>query len=346
MGRDMFTDICRDVEAANEYFKLGYDATKQPGFHPIQKVTAAVRVLAYGGAADSLDEYIRMGESTVIETVNHFTRTIVSLYADEYLREPTANDISRLLSIAEERGFPGMLGSIDCMHWEWEKCPTAWHGQYWGHFKKPTIILEAVASYDLWIWHAFFGMPGSCNDINVLNRSHVFDSISSGYGPQVDFKVNGKDYHMGYYLADGIYPPWATLISGVPSPVNMQQQHFTLAQAAYRKDVEMMFGKLQGKYHIVKGPARVWCPEDMRYIILCVVILHNMGIKYERGPGLAIQEYEGSTEPRLSNTRNVPEISALIENHRRIRSRAANAQLKEDLIEHLWIHDGHRRVQQ
>jgi hypothetical protein len=174
----------------------------------------------------------------------------------------------------------------------------------------------------------------------------VFDSISSGYGPKVDFKVNGKDYHMGYYLADGIYPPWATLISGVPSPVNMQQQHFTLAQAAYRKDVEMMFGKLQGKYHIVKGPARVWCPEDMRYIMLCVVILHNMGIKYERGPGLAIQEYEGSTEPRLSNTRNVPEISALIENHRRIRSRAANAQLKEDLIEHLWIHDGHRRVQQ
>jgi hypothetical protein len=232
------------------------------------------------------------------------------------------------------------------MHWEWEKCPTAWHGQYRGHFKNPTIILEAVASYDPWIWHAFFGMPGSCNDINVLNRSYVFDSISSGYGPEVDFKVNGKDYHMGYYLADGIYPPWATLISGVPSPVNMQQQHFTLAQAAYRKDVEMMFGKLQGKYHIVKGPARVWCPEDMRYIMLCVVILHNMGIKYERGPGLAIQEYEGSTEPRLSNTRNVPEISALIENHRRIRSRAANAQLKEDLIEHLWIHDGHRRVQQ
>jgi hypothetical protein len=174
----------------------------------------------------------------------------------------------------------------------------------------------------------------------------VFDSISSGYGPEVDFKVNGKDYHMGYYLADGIYPPWATLISGVPSPVNMQQQHFTLAQAAYRKDVEMMFGKLQGKYHIVKGPARVWCPEDMRYIMLCVVILHNMGIKYERGPGLAIQEYEDSTEPRLSNTQNVPEISALIENHRRIRSRAADAQLKEDLIEHLWIHDGHRRVQQ
>jgi hypothetical protein len=39
---------------------------------------------------------------------------------------------------------------------------------YTGHCREPTIILEAVASQDLWIWHAFFGMPGSLNDINAL----------------------------------------------------------------------------------------------------------------------------------------------------------------------------------
>jgi hypothetical protein len=32
------------------------------------------------------------------------------------MREPNQNDITRLLSVAEERGIPGMLGSIDCMH--------------------------------------------------------------------------------------------------------------------------------------------------------------------------------------------------------------------------------------
>ncbi|GJS90491.1 ALP1-like protein isoform X1 [Tanacetum coccineum] len=47
---------------------------------------------------------------------------------------------------------------IDCMHWEWRNCPKAWHGQFArGDKKYPTIMLEAVASYDLWIWHAFFG---------------------------------------------------------------------------------------------------------------------------------------------------------------------------------------------
>ncbi|CAA7029327.1 unnamed protein product [Microthlaspi erraticum] len=59
----------------------------------------------------------------------------------------------------EERGFPGMIGSIDCMHWEWKNCLVSWKGQYTRASGKPTIVLEAVASYDLWIWHAFFGLP-------------------------------------------------------------------------------------------------------------------------------------------------------------------------------------------
>jgi hypothetical protein len=39
-----------------------------------------------------------------------------------YLREPTVEDTSRLLSINEARGFPGMIGSFDCMHWKWKNC--------------------------------------------------------------------------------------------------------------------------------------------------------------------------------------------------------------------------------
>ena len=111
-----------------------------------------------------------------------------------------------------------MLGSIDCMHWRWKNCPAAWHGQFRGHKQGSTIILEAVADQETWIWHAFFGMPGSCNDINVLNRSPLFTKLASGEMPEVEFQVNGKTYNMGYYLADGIYPKWSTFVKPLILP--------------------------------------------------------------------------------------------------------------------------------
>nr|XP_023874274.1 uncharacterized protein LOC111986818 [Quercus suber] len=120
----------------------------------------------------------------------------------EYLRSPNSSDIARLLRVGESRGFPGMLGSIDCMHWKWKNCPSGWKGQYTGHSREPTIILEAVASYDLWIWHAFFGLPGSLNDINVLDHSFIFTKLAQGLAPSVNYSINGHDYTMGYYLAD------------------------------------------------------------------------------------------------------------------------------------------------
>ncbi|XP_075486267.1 uncharacterized protein LOC142525866 [Primulina tabacum] len=108
-------------------------------------------MLVYGLPADVTDEYIQIVESTAIQYMQHFCRAIVEVFAEQYLRSPTANDVARLLYIGKQRGFPGMLGSLDCMHWRWKNCLTAWAGQYAGRNGSPTIILEATADYDLWI---------------------------------------------------------------------------------------------------------------------------------------------------------------------------------------------------
>ena len=114
-------------------------------------MTAALRMLAYGMSADSIDEYIRIRERTTIEYVKRFYQGVVEIFGPKYLRLPNTVDIFRLLCKANQHGFPGMLGSLDCMHWAWENCPAAYHGMYTGHVHQPTIVLEAVASYDLWI---------------------------------------------------------------------------------------------------------------------------------------------------------------------------------------------------
>ena len=105
--------------------------------------------VAYGVATDAIDDYIRIGESTALESLRKFVTSVVQVFGPEYLRLLNEHDTARLLAIGESRGFPGMLGFIDCMHWTWKNCPYAWQGMYRGHKKEPTIILEAVASKDL-----------------------------------------------------------------------------------------------------------------------------------------------------------------------------------------------------
>ena len=81
-------------------------------------------MLTYGSPVDATYEYVKIGESTCIESLKRFCRTIVGIFSYQHLRSPTANDIARLLSVNAKRGFPGMLGSLDCMHWKWKNYPT------------------------------------------------------------------------------------------------------------------------------------------------------------------------------------------------------------------------------
>lgn len=73
-----------------------------------------------------------------------------------------------------------MLDNIDCMHCEWHNWPTSWKGMSTAQGKHPSMILKVVASHDLWIWHAYFGMHQSNNDINVLHQSPIFEPSAWG----------------------------------------------------------------------------------------------------------------------------------------------------------------------
>ncbi|XP_020164006.1 uncharacterized protein [Aegilops tauschii subsp. strangulata] len=236
MLKTVFDRLYHGVQSYDDYFILKKEAMGTIGFSGYQKCTTALRMLAYGTFADSWDEYLRMCESTCGDAMVRFATAVVEVFGPQYLREPTLVDRERLLAISEARGRPGLLGSLDCMHWKWKNYPKALQGQYQGHVKKPTIILEAVASQDLWIWHAFFGMPGSHNDINVMQRSPLFARLTEGKA--CHYTINGHEYNMGYYLVDDIYPPWATFLS--TSQTQLARKRLTFPK--HKKQLERMSG--------------------------------------------------------------------------------------------------------
>ncbi|XP_021823254.1 uncharacterized protein LOC110764561 [Prunus avium] len=226
MQQHLFNDICN----YDEYFVQKRNCAGVLGLLPEQKFTAAIRMLAY------------------VET----------LYTRDYLRKPTPRDLQRLLQKAKARGFPGMIGSIDCMHWQWKNCLTAWQGDYENRKGQKSIILEAVVGFDTWVWHTFFGVAGSQNDLNVLGQSPVFNDVLIGEAPQITYQINNTVYQIGYYLADDIYSRWTTFVKTLPHPQTRKQKLFALYQEKYRKDVERCFGILQARWAIIRPSPTQW----------------------------------------------------------------------------------------
>jgi len=157
----LFLTVCTvPCRPSCTYFQQRLNATVQPlEASTLQKMTAALRVLAFGVAYDSMSEYVRWSESTVCKTVHHFAHFVVDKYHPVYLRQPTLPDLQRILSDYEQAGFPGCMKCVDCSHCVWKKCPISLHGQYQGRSLKRSIVMDTVADKDLYLWHLYIGLP-------------------------------------------------------------------------------------------------------------------------------------------------------------------------------------------
>ncbi|XP_028059584.1 uncharacterized protein LOC114263284 [Camellia sinensis] len=259
MNRSLFLRIHSTLKAHEPYFVQKRNGARVLGLSSYQKMTAALRMLAYGVAADFMDEYVRIGESTAMKSLKKFVKAVVTIFSDEYLRSPNKNDIARLLTIGQSHGFP-----------------------------------------------------------------------AEGCTPSVNYSINGNDYTMGYYLADGIYPQWSTFVKTIPSLQGNKRKHFAAAQESARKDVERAFGVLQARFAIVHGPTRSWERKTLKNIMKACIILHNMIVEGERDVNeVEDYDYEQIDEnPHVSvSHEHTTELMEFIRRHHRIKDRETHSQL-------------------
>ncbi|XP_058740814.1 uncharacterized protein LOC131613129 [Vicia villosa] len=297
MKKNVFLRIVGDLSSSDNYFTQRVDAANKEGISPLAKCTTAMRMLAYGVVAYAVDEYIKIGGTTTLEL---------------YLRAPTQDDLQRILHVSEMRGFPRMIGSIDCMHWEWKNCPKAWEGQFTrGDKGTTTVILEAV-----------------------------------GKAPSVNFFVNQRPYNMAYYLADGIYPSYPTFVKSIRLPQSEPDKLFAKFQEGCRKDIERAFGVLQARFKIIREPARLWDIADLGIITRSCIILHNMIVEDERDSySQRWTDFEqsgesGSSAPQPYSTEVLPAFANHVRARSEFRDPNVHQELQADLVKHIWTKFG------
>ena len=219
------------------------------------------------------------------------------------------------------------------------------------------MVLEAIASYDLHIWHAFIGMPGPNNDLNVLDASPILSEYLGDDAPEVEFEVDGRKYSCPYWLADGIYPEYKCFVKTFAEPIGVEQLIYAKAQEAVQKDVERAFRGLQARFAIVTRPSRLWKVDEMNEILRCCIILHNMIVADDRETGrrvtpsrfqyMAGRHGDEAHRIRVAHFRadeEMPRLNSIGERYEElVTSSAVHFSLKADLVQHIWRRENLRR---
>ncbi|KAJ0399190.1 hypothetical protein P43SY_004353 [Pythium insidiosum] len=155
MSRQLFDRLLHGIVHADDYFEQRPDATGKLGLSAHQKVTAALRVLCYGLAADAVDEYVIVdwlgGNAPVYSfTANGneysscyllcdgiypswsvFMKTIsdpscqkTKLFAK--MQEAVRKDVERCFAVLQARfdivNTPGRFWSVDVLRSIWKAC--------------------------------------------------------------------------------------------------------------------------------------------------------------------------------------------------------------------------------
>ena len=110
-------------------------------------VLAALRVLGSGCTFDAVEELTAVHECTHRKFFHENFCIWGSRAAADHIRMPeTPEEIAHVMRVYEERGFPGCVGSIDCVHLVWDKCPAGALSACKGKGSFPTLVFQVVCS--------------------------------------------------------------------------------------------------------------------------------------------------------------------------------------------------------
>lgn len=126
-------------------------------------------------------------------------------------RLPEGEDLKKDEGVYEDLGFPGAVGSADCTHIAWERCPFSETTLHKGKEGYTSIVFEVICDHAGRIIASTRGFPGAQNDKTVVNRDLSVMRIRdvepwASYKYELcDEKGDTTEHTGGWLLVDGGY---------------------------------------------------------------------------------------------------------------------------------------------
>ena len=121
---------------------------------PIEfKILIALRILGRGNCCDDLEELADTFQSTAHSVFKMFVLNFAKEFFADYVKVPTGDRLKKTMAVYEQLGLPGAVGSMDCTHLHWNKCPTWLHSLCKGKEGYPSLAFNCVVDHFRLIHH-------------------------------------------------------------------------------------------------------------------------------------------------------------------------------------------------
>eukprot|EP00904_Undaria_pinnatifida_P004183 jgi/Undpi1/13766/HiC_scaffold_9.g03417.m1 len=296
-----------DVEKKLYLTTLGTGTGKAKPYAEMPKtawVLGALQVLGRGNCFADVASFSLMSRSTAEKSFHRFCDCFSAGLWHQWVRLPEGDDLKNVESIYSRLGFPGAVGSTDCTHVAWERCPFSQTNNHKGKEGYTSVAFEVTCDHTGRIIASTKGYPGAENDKTIIKRDLSVRRIRdndpwASYKYELrDLEGNVTEHTRGWLIVDGgrdtrgrktTKPSLSAtcLCAGLGTTTpgratrKREEDAWSSRLESVRKDIECVFGRIKGRFRIFKTALLFSTREKVDNAWFTACIIHNMLLQFD-----------------------------------------------------------------
>lgn len=277
-----------EMTRSNGWFSERNDAAGQKCAPLELKILGVLRVLGRGYCFDGIEELSYISAEVNRVFFHTWCNKFAHKYFSKYCNPPeTPEEIEKTLAVYDRLGFPGCIGSTDCVHIKWERCAVGERILHKGKEGFPTLSYELTCDHTSKIIAVTHGFPGTRSDRTIVRFDGFVSDIHDGLKYEdVKYKINTIDgveeeEKGAWLLVDGGYHKWRCLQCPLKHSAIPKEALWSEWAESVRKDVECVFGVLKGRFRCLKLPIYYHDKNTIDNMFYCCCILHNILLHFD-----------------------------------------------------------------